>query len=105
LTYQSARWSRYSQQYSGKISSTDREAFEVLHITADNVDIQLDTLDKKKSFHGTQMVAFVRNGQNADGVLSSINRSRRKSLKLPAALHTISHTNTSLHSAEPQFQR
>lgn len=39
------------------VSSTSSE---ILHVTADNVDIQLDTLDGKKGFHSTQMVAFVR---------------------------------------------
>ncbi|KAK3917998.1 Sialidase [Frankliniella fusca] len=81
-----------------------RTSLALLHLTADNVDIQLDTLDGKKSFHGTQLVAFQRGARPLDEVLSSITLSRRKSVKIPEAIQTVAKTNVKLNTIEPKLQ-
>ncbi|XP_052128446.1 uncharacterized protein LOC127750548 [Frankliniella occidentalis] len=76
----------------------------LLHLTADNVDIQLDTLDGKKSFHGTQLVAFRRGARPLEEVLGSITRSRRKSVKIPDAIQALDKTIVKLNTIEPKLQ-
>ena len=43
----------------------------LIHITADNIDIIPDTLDGKKSFHATQVVAFQRGAQTTDEIFAA----------------------------------
>ncbi|KAK3926298.1 Variant surface glycoprotein ILTAT 1.24 [Frankliniella fusca] len=81
-----------------------RTSLALLHLTADNVDIQLDTLDGKKSFHGTQLVAFQRGARPLEEVLSSITLSRLKSVKIPEAIQTVAKTNVKLNTIEPKIQ-
>ena len=73
----------------------------MLHITADNVDIQLDTLDGKRSFHGTQMVEFQRACSSLDNALGSAVRSKEKSLLIPKAVGTLIPPAVAIGKVEP----
>lgn len=60
-----------------------------LHITADNIDKITDTLDGKKSFHGTQMVVFQRGAKSTDQVLNTLKMKQKVSLQVPEIMNEI----------------
>ena len=76
----------------------------ILHVTVDNVDIQMDTLDGKRSFHGTQMVAFQRGCSSMNDMLRSVIRSKERSLQIPNELNTIVSASIIPGKTDPNFK-
>lgn len=61
----------------------------ILQITADNIDIIADTLDGKKSFHGTQVVAFQRGASSSASILDKIEIKNKVAFRIPAVLNQL----------------
>lgn len=76
----------------------------VLHVTADNIDKQTDTLDGKNSFHATQMVVFQRGGASLDRILDRLTVTQKLSLHVPDILTKIFEPNVP-PQVEPVLQR
>lgn len=68
---------------------TDESYELILHVTADNVDIIIDTLDGKETFHGTQMVAFQRKGAETSHLLKDICLAKQTILQIPKQLYEL----------------
>lgn len=78
----------------------------IIHVTADNIDIQMDTLDGEKSFHGTQMVAFQRNSESLEKVvLSPFERQGGRKLRVPAEIKKLLPPRVQAHKTEPVFRQ
>ena len=74
-------------------------------MTADNIDILLtDTLDGKKTFHATQMVAFQRRAADTDSILDKIEIKSNKRFKIPFELNELSQV-IPIDNRKPQFSK
>ena len=73
----------------------------LIHITADNIDIIPDTLDGKKSFHATQVVAFQRGAQTTDEILQRVKVTGIRSLNVSQSLSVTRVCNYVLMKTEP----
>ena len=77
-------------------------AVSVLHVTADNINIMLDSLDGKKMFNATQMVAFQRKGVDTSDILRTTKLSKATTLHVPPELNELC-TIDSFAKHEPDF--
>ncbi|CAG9814726.1 unnamed protein product [Phaedon cochleariae] len=74
----------------------------VLHDTADNINLMLDSLDGKKVFNATQMVAFQREAEQTTEVLSTMTLSKSTTLQVPPELNELCSVGT-FARPEPHF--
>ncbi|CAG9823189.1 unnamed protein product [Phaedon cochleariae] len=74
----------------------------VLHVTADNINLMLDSLDGKKVFNATQMVAFQREAEQTTEVLSTMTLSKSTTLQVPPELNELCSVGT-FARPEPHF--
>jgi len=70
-----------------KHSSDFENRAPILLVTADNIDIMTDSLDGKKGFPATQMVAFQREGRDTSEVLNAVRVSKGPQ-KIPPEFNT-----------------
>lgn len=61
----------------------------ILQLTADNIDIIMNTLDGKKSFHATQIVAFQRGVSPLINILNQIQIRKTSSFRIPQILNQL----------------
>lgn len=75
----------------------------ILQLTADNIDIQTDTLDGKKSFHATQIVAFQRGASSSASVLHQVEIKKKLTFRIPQILNHLP-ADPVLPSFSPTFE-
>ncbi|KAJ8886123.1 hypothetical protein PR048_012332 [Dryococelus australis] len=73
-----------------------------IHCTCDNIDILDETLDRKNTFHGTQMAAFQR-GLTTDAALQVLQPSTRCSLIVTNVLGELHPASITPNTCEPVF--
>ena len=71
-----------------------------VHFSADNIDINNRTLDRKNTFHATQVAAWQRGPPSKD-TLNCIKLSTRETLNVPDAMNNIFHAN--IPPSKPSF--
>lgn len=82
----------------------DGEVAPILHVTADNIDIQMDSFDGTKSLHGTQMVAFQRTSKPAATVIEIPSRGQgERRLHIPEEIQKLLPLKVQAHKIEPVF--
>ncbi|CAG9818890.1 unnamed protein product [Phaedon cochleariae] len=74
----------------------------VPHVAADNINLMLDSLDGKKVFNVTQMVAFQRKAEQTTKVLSTMTLSKSTTLQVPPELNELCSVGT-FARPEPHF--
>lgn len=58
----------------------------IIQFTADNIDLMMDTLDGKKTFHATQMVAYQRGSMDTSHCLRSLQPNKYRKFAVPDIL-------------------
>ncbi|CAB4006763.1 Hypothetical predicted protein [Paramuricea clavata] len=76
-----------------------------IHFTADNIDILDESLDRKYTFHATQMTAYQRSDNRNQDPLIAVEISAAETLKVPDILQDVAPVGIIEGKTKPVFQK
>ena len=87
----------------GSIIPTNLTEKRFIHFSADNIDINEETLDGQNTFRATQYAAWQK-GQESGDLLQNITPTQQRSLKIPEEIHAGLPVYIREGGFEPEFQ-